>query len=35
MYEGAGPGASPPPGGEGEPPEDGDEEVIEGEFSEA
>jgi len=33
MYQQAGPGASPPP--EGEPPEGGEEDVIEGEFSEA
>ena len=33
MYQEAGPGASPPPGGE--PPGDGDEDVVEGEFSEA
>jgi molecular chaperone DnaK len=34
MYQGAGPGAPPPPEGEGEPPEGGEEDVIEGEFSE-
>ncbi|MBN1815542.1 MAG: molecular chaperone DnaK [Anaerolineae bacterium] len=34
MYQGAGPSAPPPPGDEGEPPE-GDEDVVEGEFSEA
>jgi molecular chaperone DnaK len=34
MYQGAGPSAPPPSGDEGEPPED-DEDVIEGEFSEA
>jgi molecular chaperone DnaK len=33
MYQGAGPSAPPPPGGEGEPPA-GDEDVVEGEFSE-
>ena len=35
MYQEAGPGAPPPPGGEGETPEGGEEDVIEGEFSEA
>jgi molecular chaperone DnaK len=34
MYQEAGPGAPPPPEGEGEPPEGGEEDVIEGEFSE-
>jgi molecular chaperone DnaK len=35
MYQAAGPGTPPPPGGEGEAPEGGEEDVIEGEFSEA
>jgi len=34
MYQGAGPSTPPPPGAEGEPPES-DEDVVEGEFSEA
>jgi molecular chaperone DnaK len=34
MYQAAGPGAPPPPGGEGEAPAGGEEDVIEGEFSE-
>jgi molecular chaperone DnaK len=35
MYEGAGPGAPPPPSGDERPPAGDDEDVIEGEFSEA
>jgi molecular chaperone DnaK len=35
MYQEAGPGMPPSPGSEGEPPAGGEEEVVEGEFSEA
>jgi molecular chaperone DnaK len=35
MYQDAGAEAPPPPGGESEPSGDGDEDVVEGEFSEA